>query len=324
MNTPVRLSLYGLGLVVAFVAAFFIANAVVPPTAVEARMQAAENGSHAGHGADAESAGATEAPRGVTLESDGFILGPVAAPHNTGEAGELSFTILDADGAPLTEYTESHEKDLHLIVVRTDGEQFRHVHPEIDEAGVWSVPWEWDEAGSYRVFADFQPGDAEEALTLTRTLNVNGDFAPADVHDTRLESSVDGYDVALEGDLYAGASSTLTLTVTRDGEPVTAMEPYLGAFGHLVALRDGDLEYLHVHPEGDEPEAGDRSGPDVEFATEAPTPGRYLLYFDFQVEGEVRTASFVVDTATGDAPTAEDHGDVESGEEGAEDHGDDH
>lgn len=329
MKTPVRLGLYGLGLVVAFVAAFFIASVVVPPTAVEARMQAADEGSHGGHGAEAESSGnagaSAEAPRGVTLEADGFVLGPVSAPHEVGESGELSFSILDAEGAPLTEYTESHEKDLHLIVVRTDGEQFRHVHPEIDADGVWSVPWEWDEAGSYRVFADFQPGDAEEALTLTRTLNVGGEFTPADVHETRLESKVDGYDVTLEGDLTAGAASTLTLTVARDGEPVTSLEPYLGAFGHLVALRDGDLEYLHVHPEGEEPQSGDRSGPEVEFATEAPTPGLYLLYFDFQVDGEVRTASFVVDAAAsdaaaGDAPADEDHDDAGSGG----DHGDDH
>ncbi len=74
------------------------------------------------------------------------------------------------------------------------------------------------------------------------------------------------------------------------------MQPYLGAFGHLVALRDGDLAYLHVHPEGAEPETGQLSGPTVEFATEVPTPGRYLLYFDFQVDDEVHTASFVVST----------------------------
>ena len=41
----------------------------------------------------------------------------------------------------------------------------------------------------------------------------------------------------------------LTLTVTKDGQPVTDLQPYLGAYGHLVALRAGDLAYLHVHPE---------------------------------------------------------------------------
>ena len=37
-------------------------------------------------------------------------------------------------------------------------------------------------------------------------------------------------------------------TITKDGKPITT-EPYLGAGGHLVALREGDLAFLHVHPE---------------------------------------------------------------------------
>ncbi|NKX51639.1 hypothetical protein HER39_13910, partial [Arthrobacter deserti] len=48
----------------------------------------------------------------------------------------------------------------------------------------------------------------------------------------------------------------LTVIVTRGGQPVKTLEPYLGAYGHLVALRAGDLAYLHVHPEGAAPAAG--------------------------------------------------------------------
>ena len=80
----------------------------------------------------------------------------------------------------------------------------------------------------------------------------------------------------------------MTITVRRDGQVVTT-EPYLGAAGHLVALRDGDLAYLHVHPLDDEP-----AGP-VRFAVEVPSAGLYGLFFDFQVDGQVRTARFVLD-----------------------------
>ncbi len=83
---------------------------------------------------------------------------------------------------------------------------------------------------------------------------------------------------------------------------MTTLEPYLGAFGHLVALRDGDLAYLHAHPEGAEAAPGEVSGPTVAFAVEAPTAGRYLLYLDFQVDGQVRTAAFTVE-ATGATST---------------------
>ncbi|MDR7233557.1 heavy-metal-associated domain-containing protein [Agrococcus sediminis] len=307
MNAPSRLGLYGLGLVAAFGAAFLVAGAVVPESAVEARTAEVEDA----HGSDEQSPSAgAAAPTlpGLSLDADGYRLSPITAPAEAGEEAELRFSVLGADDQPLLEYTEEHEKDLHLIVVRQDGSEFRHVHPEIDAEGTWSIPWSWEEAGTYRVFADFTPGDAESGVTLTRTLSVAGDFEPVAQQDEVRTSQTGGFDVELIGDLAAGGSSTLTLEVTRDGEPVTAIEPYLGAFGHLVALRDGDLAYLHVHPEGAEPEAGQRSGPTVEFATEAPTPGRYLLYFDFQVDGEVHTASFVLST-DGEAAEGDDHGD---------------
>jgi hypothetical protein len=92
---------------------------------------------------------------------------------------------------------------------------------------------------------------------------------------------------------------------------VTTLEPYLGAYGHLVALRAGDLAYLHVHPEGEEPAAGQLSGPSVTFSAEAPTAGRYLLYLDFQVDGKVHTATFTVEAAGAAAgrPASDGHAD---------------
>ncbi|WP_307725510.1 heavy-metal-associated domain-containing protein [Kocuria turfanensis] len=248
------------------------------------------SGNHAGH-----------LVQGVSMEQNGYLLQEVAAPGTIGEAGELSLTITGPDGAPVTEFDTSHEKDAHLIVVRTDGTGYRHVHPVLDEAGRWSLPWQWEAAGTYRVYADVVPAGAGKNLTLTRTVDVAGAFTPS-TPEVTVTDEVDGFQVSVEGDLSAGSASDLTISVTRDGQPVTTLEPYLGAYGHLVALRAGDLAYLHVHPEGAEPVAGEVSGPDVEFATTAPTPGRYYLYFDFQVDGQVHTAQFTLDT-TGAADT---------------------
>ena len=100
----------------------------------------------------------------------------------------------------------------------------------------------------YRVFADFVPAATGETLTLTSTLEVAGELQPVPLGDDTTESTVDGLTVTLDGAPAAGTSSMLTFTVTRDGTPVTTLQPYLGAAGHLVALRVGDLAYLHVHP----------------------------------------------------------------------------
>ncbi|WP_136057360.1 heavy-metal-associated domain-containing protein [Microbacterium sp. K24] len=304
MKTGARLALFGAGLAVAFGGAFGIAAAVAPDDIVTEVQEGSDMEEH-GAGHETESASSASelagALKGLSISIDGYVLSPITAPAVIGEAGELSFQIQDADGEPVTSYTTAHDKDLHLIVARSDGSRFEHVHPELDEStGTWSVPWTWADAGTYRVFADFTTAGEDAAnLTLSRIVQVAGAFTPVETQPSRVDE-VDGFTVSLEGDVVTGAASELTITISRDGEPVTELEPYLGAFGHLVALREGDLAFLHVHAEGDEPAAGDTAGPEIVFFAEAPTAGRYLLYLDFQVDGVVRTAEFVVDAAHGD------------------------
>ena len=84
-----------------------------------------------------------------------------------------------------------------------------------------------------------------------------------------------------------GEESTLQFAVSRHGQAVTDVPMYLGARGHLVALRDGDLAYLHVHADEER----------LSFDAEFPTPGAYRLFLQFRHDGQVRTAAFTVDVA---------------------------
>jgi len=314
MSTPVRLLAFGAALAAVFVLALVGARTLLPAdlaqagqdrtghsssnpekdsqmdhtTAATPSAQHSED-SHDGHG----QAPAADPVRGLTVAQDGYQLGALTAPAAVGEKGTLSFRLTGPDGKPVTDYSTAHDKDLHLIVVRSDGSRFRHVHPSLDGAGIWSIPWRWTAAGSYRVFADFVPAATGETLTLTSTLEVAGALDPVPLAGDTTTDSVDGFSVTLDGTLRSGTESTLTFTVARDGRSVI-LEPYLGAAGHLVALRVGDLAYLHVHPMDDPARA---SNPAVAFMAQAPTPGRYLLYLDFQVDGQVHTATFTT-TAT--------------------------
>jgi hypothetical protein len=123
---------------------------------------------------------------------------------------------------------------------------------------------------------------------------VPGGFAPQGLPEPSATAVVDDYTVTLAGDLQPGTESELTLSVSRDGRPVTDLEPYLAAYGHVVALRDGDLAYLHVHPDGAPGDGTTQPGPDVVFHTTLPTAGSYRLFLDFKHDGVVRTAAFTV------------------------------
>lgn len=311
MNAAGRLIAYGAAVVVTFGGAFVAAGAVVPDRVVERWAAQAADSPHDESGNEAAGTPpAVTPPKGVSMSSQGYVLSEVSAPQSAEKFGELAYTITGPDGSPVTEYQEAHEKQMHLIVVRTDGTQYRHVHPELDPStGTWSLPWQWEEAGTYKIYADFAPeGDGEDTLTLSRTVDVAGELTPVNDLPVSAKDEVDGFDVTLDGDLTAGTTSDLTLTVTQDGAAVTTLEPYLGAFGHLVALREGDMEYLHVHAEGEDPAPGETSGPAISFMAEAPTAGRYYLYLDFQIDGEVHTAQFVVEAEQGtDGESTEAH-----------------
>jgi hypothetical protein len=236
--------------------------------------------------------GAAAVPKGLMISQDGYTFRLAKSTASPGNAVPVSFTIEGPDGSPVTEYDVEHEKELHLIAVRRDFSGFQHVHPKMDAAGTWTTSIDFT-AGQWRLFADFKATGAE-AVTLGTDLAVRGDYRPvAPAADSRT-AKVDGYTVSLAGDLTAGEEAELTLSVAKDGEPVTDLEPYLGAYGHLVALRAGDLAYLHVHPDGTPGDGVSVPGPDVVFYAEVPSPGRYHLYLNFKHEGVVRTAAFTV------------------------------
>ncbi|GAA3858656.1 hypothetical protein [Streptomyces sedi] len=308
MNTAIRAGAFGAGVALTFGAAFGVGRLVGSP--VDDKPPAAHHGDEAAPDAHGEGAGGHATPGGLQISERGYTLVPPEEPPAAGEPTDLAFRIEGPDGAPLTSYQVSHEKKLHLIVVRRDLTGFQHLHPELGPDGTWSVPLLLEEAGTYRMFADFLPEGEEDGLTLGADLAVAGTHTPEPLPEPAATAAVDDYTVTLEpadGDeVRAGAETALTWHVHRDGEPVTDLEPYLGAHGHLVALRAGDLGYLHAHPRGEPGDGTTPAGPGTTFHTTVPSAGDYRLYLDFQHEGRVRTAEFTlrVDAGAG----AQGHG----------------
>lgn len=285
MNTPARLGAFGLGLAVVFSAALGLGRAVGPEPAPAA--------THAEHSdTDGEAPDQQKLPAGLQVSEDGYRLLPLTGQLSTGSPQPFRFRVLGPGNTPVTAYTTSHDKDLHLIVVRRDLSGFQHLHPSRSADGTWSIPLAVAAPGQYRVFADFQPAGRPDGLTLGADVPAPGDYQPRPLPPAGNTATVDGYTVTLTGALQPGASSRLTLSVSKGGRPVTDLQPYLGAYGHLVALREGDLAYLHVHPDGTPGDGRTAAGPGITFHADVPSTGAYRLYLDFQHAGKVRTAEF--------------------------------
>jgi hypothetical protein len=239
-----------------------------------------------GHAAET----AADPVRGLAVANRGLALQLADTELERGRASTLRFRIADSDGRPVRDFAVEHEKGMHLIVVRRDGQGFQHLHPTMDATGTWSVPLTLAQAGAYRVFADFKHDERAQTLAADLVVDGSANYEPLPALATTATTQ-DGYEVSLdEQSVRAGREAELRFTVRRGGE-VVRTEPYLGAGGHLVALREGDLAYLHVHP-GDEP-----AGESVPFMTEFPSAGRYRLYLQFKHAGRVHTAEFTQEVA---------------------------
>jgi len=299
MHTGLKMAGYALGLAAVFGAAIGIGAAVGPSPTVAAAAAGPHSGDDDTDEMDtAAMTAAAELPGGLMVSQDGYTLALADRSVPAGPTVPLRFQILGPDGTPVTGYQTKHDKDLHLIVVRRDLTGFQHVHPTLAGDGTWGVPVDLSAAGEYRVFADFTPNGHDAGLTLGADLAVPGPYDPRPLPEPAGTAEVvDGYRVTLDGRLVAGQDSELTLSVSKDGAPVTDLQPYLAAYGHLVALRAGDLAYLHVHPAGEPGDGVTPAGPDITFYATAPSAGEYRLFLNFQHDGVVRTAEFTVTAA---------------------------
>jgi hypothetical protein len=231
-------------------------------------------------------------PLGLSVSQDGTAISPTSFGAVVGLRTHLRFRILGPDGAPLRSgYEIEAQRRLHLIVVRRDLTGYQHLHPRMSADGTWRVAVTVREAGAYRVFADFQLRCQKHVLAAD--LIASGSFEPRSLPAPEPAVAVDGYEVRLRSPIVrAGHEAQLVFSVFRGGRRVSAIQPYLGARGHLVALRQGDLAYLHVHPQE---RAGAANA--IPFAAEFPSSGSYRLFLQFRIGGALHTAAFTVEVA---------------------------
>ncbi len=226
-----------------------------------------------------DEAGGAQAAAGVASAQHGLRLVAERKRFAAGRPGSLRFRILDGAGEPVRDFDVEQTKRMHLIVVRRDLRRYQHLHPTEGRDGAWTTPVTLPDAGVYRAFADFRRGG--EQRTLGVDLFVPGSFDPLELPAPAWTARVDGYEVAL----HARGERELSFAVSRDGRPVSDVQPYLGARGHLVMLRDGDLAYRHVHPVEGTPI-------DIAFDTGASDAGTYRLFLQFRHDDRVHTAAF--------------------------------
>ena len=286
MNAGGRLGVFAVAAVALFAGAAGVGRAI--------DLDAGESGTHDSHGSAAtepahghesetsDAASAAGASPGAIAE-DGLRLVTQSREVEAGRETRFAFRIVDARGATVRDFDVSHDRRMHFLIARRDLSGYQHLHPTQAPDGSWSVPLRLVEPGVYRVFADFE--SAGRRATLGTDVAVPGPFQPHELPEPAATARSGEYEVRLDDEGDTGGR--VEFTVLRDGAAVGDLEPYLGALGHLVTLREGDLAFLHVHPEGGATSAGT-----IAFGVDYPSYGRYRLFLQFQHEGRVQTVAF--------------------------------
>ncbi len=209
---------------------------------------------------------------------------------------ELSFKLYGEDGHPFgpDDLKVEHEKKMHLLLVRDDMTRFQHIHPEFVHSS-WTVKTTIPDQGVYQMYVDIAPFE-EKAHVLRVPITIGGETKNPKVPEPNADWSAQdgGYSAKLMIDqpLKTKETKQWVFAITQKGQPVTNLKPYLGAYGHVVELRHNDADdFFHVHPVTEEqPKDGK-----VVFEGTFPTKGRYTLYAQFNIEGDIKTFPITLD-----------------------------
>lgn len=249
----------------------------------------------------------------VSSSEASFILPPVVpsleihfdpAPQpQVGVAREIRFRLLGPGDVPVIPdiLHTTHTEKLHALLLDPAGIDFHHEHPRpTDVPGEYSFEFTPAHPGPYRLWLDAMPvatGRGEFPIGDVGLLPRPISKIPApDTAITEVETG--GFRARLElpaGGLSFGTADTIAVVLEEpDGSPLTRLEPYMGAFAHVVGFGDDFQSILHIHPLGTMPVPGQTGGPRVDFQLRPQLPGWLRLYFQFQVESQVHLAAFVV------------------------------
>jgi hypothetical protein len=194
-------------------------------------------------------------------------------------------------GSPAAQFEIVHEKLFHLFIISQDLQYFAHVHPELDKDGVFRFATVLPRPGAYRLLSDFYPTGGTPQLAPV-TIATQGYSAPLESGIPQLKPDLapqhgQNLDAALRMDPPQPLAGKKTMLFVRL-DPADGLEPYIGAWAHLLAVSNDLVDTIHEHPfiaDG---------GPEMQFNIFFPREALYRVWIQFQRKGVVNTVAFTI------------------------------
>lgn len=240
----------------------------------------------------------------------------------SGTTTKLDFFVNEKpENRPITDLQIDHEKLMHVIGIRSDMNEFFHIHPARSEnasrdthPSFFSIEHVFQKPGIYKIWSEIKSQGVNYVFGHPK-LTVEG-LGPVDEKKMTFFNNViiEQYQVSLRYNQPIPAKHDHDLVFdihTLAGDEVV-LENYLGAPMHLSLMKDDLRQFIHTHPEGahndrehmmeitarimplarahegEEPAgAAPTSGADevVAFRVVFPEPGLYKAFAQFRPQG---------------------------------------
>lgn len=235
----------------------------------------------------------------VALRSEPAI--PVA-----GQPMTLTLELTDGGtGLPVDDLSPHHEALMHVVVIDEASADFEHLHPARIAPGSFVTTLTPRRPGRYTAYVEIARHQSGTQI-IERDFVVGGETAEGVSEPMGLgRRTVDGIEIDVSSssdELRAGQQAVLTFSLSDGDRPVEDVQPWLGMAGHLI-VRDVDgVTFGHVHAAEPMPPPGTlgqgmRYGPDIRFVYTFPSAGRYYLWAQFQLDGQIITVPMALDVA---------------------------
>jgi Cu+-exporting ATPase len=206
-----------------------------------------------------------------------------------------------------------HERILHVVIIGGDLRTFAHIHAEdlgpvtgemLNKAS-FSLRFTFPKAGAYLLGIDFATQDGLYSKTAMLDVSGRPKMSAPSMYASR-QKDFGAYHVALAAPkrINADEDTTFRFRITKEGKPVTGLEPYLGAPMHLAVVRSDLTQFIHAHgySPGDlhmrlghrEAAPSERYGPEIDADIKFPASGGYKIFCQVQHEGKVLLFDFMV------------------------------
>ncbi len=204
-----------------------------------------------------------------------------------GDTATLQLRAIDpATKSSVQHFEIVHEKLIHLFVVSANLEFFRHIHPVSQPDGSFIQKVRLPYGGMYRLLADFYPAGSVPQLAVG-TVFVAGESPKAHLAPSLAPAKSENVTAALRLEPeqpVAGLETKLFFSL----DPATGLQPYLGAWAHMLAASEDLIDLLHLHPF-----LADGKG-NMQFNIIFPREGLYRIWTQVQREDVVNNLVFTV------------------------------